>query len=147
MFKKLLIAAVTLAVTAGCNDEKIISEEFYFNNKVERLAKVEYCENNPDEKLVSKNCLNALSANANIKMDAMTGVAGKGIDVDYSAAEIETATKSRTKQYYMNNNSERISQVNKCIALNDAKKWSTPNCGAALAANAQVKALGQSTEK
>ena len=140
MFKSLFIAAVTLTVLTGCNGEETVTQEFYLNNESERMAKIDYCNKHPDEKLVSENCLNAFSANAVIKFENMTSVDGSGLEVDYSAAT-ESNEKTFTKEYYLENDLERNNQVSKCNKLSDIKKWSTPNCGTALAADAKAKML------
>jgi len=57
---------LTLCVMAGllsaCNDEATHDVQYYLDNPDDRAAKIAECANNPGEKEVSPNCVNAREA-------------------------------------------------------------------------------------
>ncbi|MGO3848672.1 MAG: EexN family lipoprotein [Pseudoalteromonas prydzensis] len=139
MFRfKIAASLITLFLTA-CGDEQVFSEQYYRDNPQAKAEKIAYCNENPDEKLISLNCINALSVSSQEKIEAQRG---KGLNVNLAKAELPpTTVPKRTKQYYLDNAGERDKQVAICNKLEGAKKWTTPNCGTALEADAYLKAL------
>lgn len=140
MFKfPLLVVFTTLFITA-CGDEQVFSEQYYRDNEQAKLEKIAYCNENPDEKLISLNCINALSVSSQQKIEAQKG---SGLAVDFSQADKTEDTKkerSHDKNYYVENSGERLKQISTCNKLSEAKKWANPNCAAAMAADAYLKA-------
>jgi len=139
MFRYKIAAALMSLLLTACGDEQVFSEQYYRDNPQAKAEKIAYCNENPDEKLISLNCINALSVSSQEKIEAQRG---KGINVDLAKAELPpTTVPKHTKQYYLDNSGERDKQVAICNKLEGAKKWTTPNCGTALEADAYLKAL------
>lgn len=139
MFRFKVASVLIALLLSACGDEQVFSEEYYRDNPQAKIDKIAYCNENPDEKLISLNCINALSVFSQEKIAAQRG---KGLNVDLAKAELPpTTVPKHTKQYYLDNSGERDKQVAICNKLEGAKKWTTPNCGTALEADAYLKAL------
>lgn len=139
MFRYKIAAALMSLLLTACGDEQVFSEQYYRDNPQAKAEKIAYCNENPDEKLISLNCINALSVSSQEKIEAQRG---KGLNVDLAKAELPpTTVPKHTKKYYLDNAGERDKQVAICNKLEGAKKWTTPNCGTALEADAYLKAL------
>ncbi len=133
----LMLAVVFLST--GCSDEEIKSKTFYMENEIALSERLEYCEANPDRKITDSNCINALDAKAQIKINKMGNV---GVTVDYSksnsiAEKKKISEKINTKAFYMENKSTLTAKLKYCNA-HPEKKYVEPNCIKALAANTQL---------
>ncbi len=133
-----LILAVVFLLT-GCSDEEIKSKTFYMENETALSERLEYCEANPDRKITDSNCINALDAKAQIRINKMGAV---GVTVDYSKSnstveKMKISEKTNTKAFYLENKSALTAKLKYCNA-HPEKKYVEPNCIKALAAEAQL---------
>ena len=72
MNKYTVLTAITLSLV-GCGAEEPIKDEaFYKTHDVERMAKIEWCKESIENKLAI-NCINAISAQAQIDIEIMLG--------------------------------------------------------------------------
>ncbi len=61
--KKLMVIVTTVTILAGCSEsEPVQTVDWYKEHNAERLAMLEKCRNNPGEKQLTPNCMNAKQA-------------------------------------------------------------------------------------
>lgn len=85
MNKLIGLVLVSIFSLTGCGaDEDVNSKTFYMENEKARIAKLEYCNDRTDKKVIDQNCVNASSANTQLKTDL---IKGDGIAIDYSKLE------------------------------------------------------------
>lgn len=65
--KKLVMIAAVAAVLAGCSESELVQTvDWYKEHKAERLAMLEKCRDNPGEKQLAPNCVNAKHADKEV---------------------------------------------------------------------------------
>lgn len=57
--KKLIIPLLMVLTLSACKDEPTNDVQYYLDNPSERAEKLAECKNNPGEKAIAANCLNA----------------------------------------------------------------------------------------
>ena len=72
------IAMASVVGLTGCGGSgEVKTKSYYIENDDERIARVKHCKELPNEKLYDANCINALDAEAAIKMAKMLGTTPK----------------------------------------------------------------------
>ena len=57
--KKILVPLLMVSALSACKDEPTHDVQYYLDNPKERAEKIAECKNNPGEKALAANCLNA----------------------------------------------------------------------------------------
>ncbi|MBB2973716.1 EexN family lipoprotein [Mesorhizobium sp. RMAD-H1] len=57
--KRMTVVVLLAATLAGCKDEPARDVQYFLDHSDERAAKLVECENNPGEKAIAANCINA----------------------------------------------------------------------------------------